>query len=153
MRAEHNKTVKNRAAMTCQASWLSRIQDEEVVQARPSSFDSKSDPIVRVEAGWRKGDGFFVNSIFRTCAATIPSSSKFFVPRTNTRPGRPSAKGTGPLPTKVNPKYHLGGGEYFTLNPGVPDIFSRNLPPDKTGLPEGGHTFDEFLQILRGART
>lgn len=55
----------------------------------------------------------------------------------------------GQHPTKVNPKYYLGGGQHFTLIPGVPDIISRNLTPDKTGLPEGGHTFDEFLQIMR----
>src|SRR5258708_2356226 len=28
-------------------------------------------------------------------------------------------------------------------------LFSRNLTPDKTGLPEGGRTFAEFLQIFR----
>ena len=27
-------------------------------------------------------------------------------------------------------------------------IVSRNLTPDKAGLPEGGHTFSEFLQII-----
>ncbi len=30
-----------------------------------------------------------------------------------------------------------------------PHIFSRNLTPDVTGLPEGGHTFAEFRTILR----
>jgi len=33
--------------------------------------------------------------------------------------------------------------------PGTPDIVSRNLTPDKTGLPVGGRTFDEFVEILR----
>jgi hypothetical protein len=28
-------------------------------------------------------------------------------------------------------------------------VYSRNLTPDKTGLPEGGHTFREFLEIMR----
>jgi hypothetical protein len=55
-------------------------------------------------------------------------------------------------PTKVNPVTYLGGGRDFGPFPGpgpFPHIISRNLTPDKTGLPEGGHTFPEFLQILR----
>ena len=55
-------------------------------------------------------------------------------------------------PTKVNPATYLGGGRDFGPYPGpgpFPHIISRNLTPDKTGLPEGGHTFPEFLQILR----
>lgn len=30
-----------------------------------------------------------------------------------------------------------------------PDIISRNLTPDKTGRAEGGHTLDQFKQIMR----
>jgi hypothetical protein len=55
-------------------------------------------------------------------------------------------------PTKINPATYLGGGRDFGPYPGpgpFPHIISRNLTPDKTGLPEGGHTFDEFLQIIR----
>ena len=55
----------------------------------------------------------------------------------------------GQRPTKVNPQYYLGGGQHFTLIPGLPDIISRNLTPDKTGRPEGGRSFEEFAQILR----
>lgn len=55
-------------------------------------------------------------------------------------------------PTKVNPATYLSGGQDFGPFPG-PDspihIVSRNLTPDKTGLPEGGHTFEEFRQIIR----
>ena len=55
-------------------------------------------------------------------------------------------------PTKVDPKVYLSGGTDFGPvgppdNPG-PDIISRNLTPDKTGLPEGGHTLSEFKQIM-----
>lgn len=32
---------------------------------------------------------------------------------------------------------------------GLTHLFSRNLTPDKTGRAEGGHTFDEFLNIMR----
>jgi hypothetical protein len=55
-------------------------------------------------------------------------------------------------PTKINPGTYLGGGRDFGPFPGpgpFPHIFSRNLTPDKTGRPEGGHTFSEFLQIIR----
>jgi hypothetical protein len=55
-------------------------------------------------------------------------------------------------PTKINPATYLGGGRDFgplLPAPGSPHIVSRNLTPDKTGLPEGGRPFSEFLQILR----
>lgn len=54
--------------------------------------------------------------------------------------------------TQVNPKTYLGGGSDFGAFPGpgpFPHIFTRNLTPDKTGRPEGGHTFQEFLTIFR----
>jgi hypothetical protein len=51
---------------------------------------------------------------------------------------------------QVNPATYLGGGNDFgPLVPGSPDIVTRNLTPDKTGRPEGGHTFEEFRQIIR----
>ena len=55
-------------------------------------------------------------------------------------------------PTKINPTTYLGGGRDFGSFPApgpFPHIISRNLTPDKTGLPEGGHTFSEFVQIMR----
>jgi hypothetical protein len=62
------------------------------------------------------------------------------------------AKGGNPYfnqPTKFNPATYLGGGRHFQIAPGFPDIISRNLTPDKTGLPEGGRSFAEFVQIMR----
>lgn len=51
---------------------------------------------------------------------------------------------------QVNAATYLGGGRDFgPLVPGSAHIISRNLTPDKTGRPEGGHTFDEFVQIMR----
>jgi hypothetical protein len=51
---------------------------------------------------------------------------------------------------KINPATYLGGGRNFgPLVPGSVSIFSRNLTPDKTGLPEGGHTLREFIEIIR----
>jgi hypothetical protein len=58
----------------------------------------------------------------------------------------------GQSPTVVNPAVYLGGGQDFgTLdrNGLTAHIVSRNLTPDKTGRPEGGHTYEEFKQIMR----
>jgi hypothetical protein len=53
-------------------------------------------------------------------------------------------------PKTPNPAVYLGGGRDFgALIPGSASIVSRNLTPDKTGLPVGGHTFDEFLKIIK----
>jgi hypothetical protein len=59
-------------------------------------------------------------------------------------------------PKKVNAAGYLGGGSQFGPFPGQGIggvgplvIYSRNLTPDASGLPEGGHTFQEFLTIMR----
>jgi hypothetical protein len=53
-------------------------------------------------------------------------------------------------PKVVNPATYMGGGRDFgPVVPGSIHIISRNLTPDKTGLPEGGRTFSEFVQIMR----
>lgn len=50
----------------------------------------------------------------------------------------------------VNAAVYLSGGMNFgPVGPGSPDIVSRNLTPDKTGLPEGGRPFSQFLTIMR----
>jgi len=65
------------------------------------------------------------------------------------------ARGGNPYlnqPTQINQATYLGGGRDFGPYPGpgpFPHIISRNLTPDKTGMPEGGHTFDVFVQIIR----
>jgi hypothetical protein len=70
-------------------------------------------------------------------------------------PATEFARGGNPYfgqPEITNPATYLGGGRDFgELIPGSGSahIVSRNLTPDKTGLPEGGHTFSEFLQIIR----
>lgn len=57
----------------------------------------------------------------------------------------------GESPTKVNQATYLAGGRDFGKvgPPPSPDIISRNLTPDKTGMPEGGRSFKEFLRIMR----
>jgi hypothetical protein len=65
------------------------------------------------------------------------------------------ARGGNPFfgqPKQVNPATYLGGGRDFgkVSGPTSPDIISRNLTPTpKSGLPEGDHTFEEFLTIFR----
>jgi len=58
----------------------------------------------------------------------------------------------GQSPKVVNPATYLGGGRDFgtVSGPPSPHIISRNLTPStKTGLPEGDHTFQDFVQIIR----
>jgi len=65
-------------------------------------------------------------------------------------------------PKQTDPTTYLAGGADFgpaipfTVPPGTgygdyvgPDIITRNLPPNYQGLPEGGHTLNQFTQILR----
>lgn len=63
------------------------------------------------------------------------------------------ARGGNPYfhqPEMVNGGTYLGGGRDFgALIPGSAHIISRNLTPDSSGLPEGGSTFDQFVNIIR----
>ena len=58
-------------------------------------------------------------------------------------------------PKVVNKATYLGGGRDFgqvgpITSPTIPPhIVSRNLTPDKSGLPEGGATFGEFYETIR----
>jgi hypothetical protein len=63
--------------------------------------------------------------------------------------GNPFFKGSQPV--VVNQATYLGGGRTFAsqVAGATPPIVSRNLTPDKTGLPVGGRTFAEFQYILQ----
>jgi hypothetical protein len=53
---------------------------------------------------------------------------------------------------EINTNNYLGGGRDFGpfgAPPQIPHLYSRNLTPDKTGLPAGGHTYAEFVEIMR----
>ena len=52
---------------------------------------------------------------------------------------------------QINPATYLGGGRVFPspFGPGSPNIISRNLTPDASGLPIGGDTFAEFEHTIR----
>src|SRR5579872_2448794 len=56
-------------------------------------------------------------------------------------------------PAVVNPATYLGGGRDFGAFPDphgpFPHIISRNLTPDSSGMPEGGNTLQQFVQIIR----
>jgi len=71
-----------------------------------------------------------------------PTGNPFLLPPPN-----------GPFSGKaqINAAAYMGGGRDFGAfpGPGGPHIISRNLTPDKTGRPEGGHTFQEFATIMR----
>ncbi len=53
---------------------------------------------------------------------------------------------------EINTANYLGGGRDFGpygAPPQIPHLYSRNLTPDKTGLPAGGHSYEEFVEIMR----
>ncbi len=50
-------------------------------------------------------------------------------------------------PKQVNVAGYLAGGRTFLTPTGT--FISRNLTPDKTGLPEGGAMFEVFLNTMR----
>jgi hypothetical protein len=50
---------------------------------------------------------------------------------------------------QINTGTYLGGGRDFGPVGSIPHLYSRNLTPDKSGLPIGGHTYGEFVEIMR----
>jgi hypothetical protein len=53
---------------------------------------------------------------------------------------------------QINLNTYLGGGRDFGpfgSQSELPHLYSRNLTPDKTGLPEGGRTYEQFVEIMR----
>jgi hypothetical protein len=88
---------------------------------------------------------YFINAVVDCNGCHSAGPKTYFTPTGN--PYLLSPPFTGK--TKINPATYLGGGRDFGPMGSVPHLYSRNLTPDKTGLPEGGHTFEEFLQIMR----
>ena len=82
------------------------------------------------------------------CHSAGPAT-EFVLPNGNPYLRQPPYSGT----TAVNPMTYLGGGRDFGTFPPGPvaqlHIISRNLTPDKTGLPEGGRSLSDFLKIMR----
>jgi hypothetical protein len=114
----------------------SRIERGFDIAPVPLNLEGKNRPLVGLGS-------YLVNAIAgcNDCHSAGPSTQ--FVAGGNPYFGQP---------TKINPATYLGGGQDFgplVPTPGSPHIVSRNLTPDKTGLPEGGRSFPEFLRILR----
>jgi hypothetical protein len=62
-------------------------------------------------------------------------------------PGVPPSAAVGGFPPgSIPPSYPPAGFSPFYVGP---DMIARNLTPDKNGRPEGGHTLQEFKDILR----
>ncbi len=57
----------------------------------------------------------------------------------------PPYKGT----KQLNLDTYLGGGRDFGPYVSLPHLYSRNLTPDKTGMPAGGLTLNQFTEVLR----
>jgi hypothetical protein len=113
----------------------SRIERGFDIAPVPLNLEGKNRPLVGLGS-------YLVNAIAgcNDCHSAGPSTQ--FVAGGNPYFGQP---------TKIDPATYLGGGQDFgplVPTPGSPHIVSRNLTPDKTGLPEGGRSFPEFLRIL-----
>jgi hypothetical protein len=116
----------------------SRIQQGFEIAPVPLNLAGKNRALVGLGS-------YLVNGVAscNDCHNPGPGGNGQFVPGGNPFFGQPK---------KINPATYLGGGRDFgVLVPGSASahIISRNLTPDKTGLPEGGHTFEEFVQIMR----
>jgi hypothetical protein len=68
----------------------------------------------------------------------------------HTNSNNPYVNGGNPFlgqPKQEDITHYLAGGRSFVTPAGT--FLSRNLTPDKTGLPEGGAMFDVFLNTMR----
>jgi hypothetical protein len=84
---------------------------------------------------------YLVNAIGGCNDCHTQSATSEFAPGGNPFFGQPKI---------VNAAAYLGGGRDFgSLAPNTPHIVSRNLTPDRTGRPEGGRSFAEFLHIMK----
>ncbi len=113
----------------------SRVQQGFAIAPVPLNLSGKNLALVGLGS-------YFVNATVpcNECHGAGPAISQY-LPGGNPYFGQPK---------KINPATYLGGGRDFgALVAGSAHIISRNLTPDKTGLPAGGRTFEEFVQILR----
>ena len=113
----------------------SRIQRGFEIAPVPLNLAGKNRALVGLGSYLVNGPGDF-----NACHNAGPGNNQF-LPGGNPFFGQPE---------RVNPATYLGGGRNFgPFVPGSADIISRNLTPDRTGLPVGGDTFEEFLLVLR----
>jgi hypothetical protein len=131
-------SIKPRRAHADDDDTSSRIKIGFAIAPVPLHLEGKNRALVGLGS-------YIVNAVAdcNGCHSAGPATE--FVPGGNPYLGQP---------TKINPATYLAGGRDFGPFPGpgpfaLKHLISRNLTPDKTGLPEGGHTFDEFVQIMR----
>ena len=75
------------------------------------------------------------------CHNSDPNGSEYAPAHDPTLLSSPNGPFTGTI--KVNPATYLAGGQVFG------PFISRNLTPDYRGLPEGGHSLSDFLNIIQ----
>ena len=124
----------------------SQVQEGFAIAPVPLNLAGKNHDLVGLGS-------YLVNAIgdCNGCHSSGTPASLFFYPYL------PGANPYFGQPEQIDPKTYLNGGTAFppvgtpTGPNGYagPPIVTRNLTPDKNGLPEGGHTLAEFKQILR----
>ena len=125
----------------------SRIQRGfELAAEIPPPFELKLEGKNRALVGL---GSYIVNAVgdCNGCHSAGPAT-EFVVPHGNPYFLSPPFSGTA----VTDPNNYLGGGRDFGPfgpPPQLPHLYSRNLTPDKTGLPAGGHSYAEFVQIMR----
>ena len=132
-------------------TWQDEVQIGLNIAPVPLNFIGKDRNLVGLGS-------FLVNAVgdCNGCHTGSPIGSEF------TATGNPflilAPKGPFTGKIKIDPQYYLAGGQDFgPLCPGVggtvpgcaPDLVTRNLTPDFTGRPEGGHSLSEFLNIIQ----
>lgn len=104
----------------------------------PLTFDEKDRKLVGLGS-------YIVNAVVDCNGCHSAGPPTYFAPGGNPFTRIPPFTGT----QQINTATYLGGGRDFGPLGSVPHLYSRNLTPDKSGRPEGGHTFPEFLMIMR----
>jgi hypothetical protein len=134
--------VNSSKRVTAQDDTESRIQRGFDIAPVPLTLQGKNRALVGLGS-------YIVNAVgdCNGCHSAGPAT-EFVVPNGNPYFLSPPFSGT----TEINTNNYLGGGRDFGpfgAPPQIPHLYSRNLTPDKTGLPAGGHTYAEFVEIMR----
>lgn len=133
-RAVQNSSLSQGSTNTASDSKVSKVQRGFDIAPVPLNLDGKDLGLVGLGS-------YLVNaqSGCNGCHSTGPA--------TQYSPGGSPYFGQAKM---VNPAVYLGGGRDFgPLIPGTAPIVSRNLTPDKTGMPIGGLTFEDFQKVMR----
>ena len=138
-----SKRVGARDDGTADQKEESKIQRGFEIAPVPLNLEGKNRALVGLGSYLVNGDGD-CNGCHSAGPATefAPGGNPYFREQL---PSPPFFSGT----KRTNPATYLGGGRDFGPIGSVPHLYSRNLTPDKTGLPEGGHSYQEFVEIMR----